>query len=72
MKMCNRCGIPQLKTQFGRNRQSADGLHYYCKACARVKRREWAERNGEKLKSYRDTYRNKIRAINDKRDPYAD
>jgi len=70
-KSCPICESEKPLSAFGRNRQSVDGLHYYCKACAAARQRAWAKANQEKVKSMRIVYLERIRATNAQRDPYA-
>lgn len=54
-KLCTKCGrrYPNTAEYFDKNKQSSDGLHYYCKACRK------AERESEKRRKKSD---NKIEA----------
>lgn len=70
-KHCSRCGKNLLLNAFGRNRQSLDGLHYYCKQCAAARQREWAKAHPEKVKAMRADYLRRMREQNEGRDPYA-
>lgn len=70
-KTCSACGKTQPVVAFGRNRQSLDGLHYYCKACAAARQRQWAKANPEKVREMRAAYLTRVREMNDGRDPYA-
>jgi len=69
-KLCSCCGQTFPVTGFGRNRQSKDGLHYYCKACAAKRQREWAQANPEVVKRMRSNYLERIYAQNEGKDPY--
>lgn len=70
-KLCPDCERERPVTEFGRNRQSADGLHYYCKPCAAKRQRAWAKANPGKVKQMRDDYLKRVYALNAARDPYA-
>jgi hypothetical protein len=71
-KYCPDCKQTKPITGFGRNRQSPDGLHYYCRECAAERQRRWTERHPDKVRIMRQTYLTKIRSRNDGRDPYAE
>ena len=70
-KTCSSCGENLPLSAFGRNRQAPDGLHYYCKSCAASRQRRWAKANPDKVKAMRADYLQRIRALNQGRDPYA-
>jgi transposase-like protein len=70
-KNCPRCGENLPITEFGRNRQTPDGLHYYCKSCAAERQRNWARANPEKVRAMRAAYLRRIREQNEGRDPYS-
>jgi hypothetical protein len=70
LKLCTRCKVTKPVHEYGRNSQAADGLHYYCKTCAAIKQRLWAEHNGEKMKQVRKRYRDKLATQAKNRDPY--
>lgn len=71
VKHCPRCTMEKAATDFGRNRQSPDGLNYYCKLCAALKQRAWVLMNKAKVKVSRQKYLNKIRTANAGVNPYA-
>lgn len=71
-KKCTSCKVDKQRTEFGRNCQTPDGLHYYCKTCAARRQRAWAKANADKVKQARADYLERIRAANAKRDPYAE
>jgi hypothetical protein len=58
-------------TGFGKNRQSIDGLHYYCKPCAAARQRAWAKAHPDKVRAMRADYLRRVREQNEGRDPYA-
>lgn len=71
-KSCSCCHTPKVLTDFGRNRQTVDGLNYYCKACAADKQAAWVKANPEKAKASKNKYLQRIRATNSLRnDPYV-
>jgi hypothetical protein len=70
VKLCPSCESEKPVTAFGRNRQSVDGLHYYCKVCAAARQRAWAKAHPEKVKSMRSSYLQRIRAHNATVNPY--
>lgn len=71
-KRCPDCKKAKSIKDFGRNRQSPDGLHYYCRECAAERQRQWTALHPEKVRTMRQLYLQKIRTKNDARDPYAD
>lgn len=71
LKLCATCKEKKPLTDFGRNRQSPDGLHYYCKTCAALRQRTWATNNPRKAKSIKEKYLDTVRSMNTGRDPYA-
>ena len=50
-KRCACCDKPFPLSEFGKNRQSKDGLHYYSKLCAALKSKAWYEANTAKAKA---------------------
>lgn len=48
LKVCTCCEVPQPLIAFGTNRQAKDGKHYYCRTCAALKRKAWADANRKK------------------------
>lgn len=71
-KQCSFCGGVKPKTEFGRNRQTLDGLNYYCKPCAALKHKQWVEQNPERDKAAKSKYKARLRATNILRgDPYG-
>jgi hypothetical protein len=71
-KYCPDCRGPKPVSAFGRNRQSPDGLHYYCKQCAASRQRTWAKANPEKVRAMRENYLRAIYERNASVDPYAE
>jgi hypothetical protein len=71
LKTCSHCHQPKPLTSFGRNRQTVDGLNYYCKACAAFKQADWTAKNPDKAKASKEKYLNRMRATNTLRgDPH--
>jgi len=70
-KTCTECEARLLRTAFGRNAQSKDGLHYYCKVCAALKRKTWYEANKVKAKQSTKKWLQHTAALNAMRDPYG-
>lgn len=58
MKTCSLCkqGLPATKEFFAACKKHKDGLHYYCKKCTVVYRRNWYIKNAERLKKYSSEY----------------
>lgn len=70
-KHCPRCTTLPISA-FGINRQSPDGLNYYCKGCAAEKQRVWSKANPEKRKQTRQSYIQRTVTANLQRNPYED
>lgn len=70
VKSCPSCKVAKPVVEFGRNRQSIDGLHYYCKTCAAKRQRAWAKANPEKVTAMRRSYLQSMHAKNEGVDPY--
>jgi len=51
MKVCSKCKVEKVLTDFGRDKKTKDGHNCYCKECARIKSREYAKNNPEKVKT---------------------
>lgn len=66
-KTCSRCREPKPRTAFGRDRQTPDGLNYYCRECAAEKQRLWVSANSTKNRAAHEKYREKMREQNDTR-----
>jgi hypothetical protein len=69
-KRCACCGEPFPISSFGRNRQAKDGLHYYTKAHAAKKQKQWAKANPATVKRMRTDYLDRMRKMNAERNPY--
>jgi hypothetical protein len=70
-KVCTECKVRLPLHAFGRNRQSSDGLHYYCRTCAAKRQQRWAKKNPDKVKEMQQRYLARMHARNAERDPYA-
>lgn len=66
-KHCPACGEIKPVSEFGRNRQTPDGLMYYCRTCATRKQKEFREANPDSAKASKKKYLDKIRARNDEK-----
>ena len=64
-KTCSCCHQPKPLSEFGKNRQTPDGLMYYCRPCASDKQRQFRVTNPESAKRSKEKYLAKIRARND-------
>lgn len=64
-KTCSCCNRPKPISEFGKNRQTPDGLMYYCRLCASAKQREFRATNPESARASKEKYLAKIRARND-------
>jgi len=69
-KRCSCCDARHPLSAFGRNCQTKDGLHYYCKVCAAKKQKQWARANPATVKRMRGDYLTRMKAQNAQRDPY--
>lgn len=63
-KICSCCGKPFPAKDFGKNRQTPDGLSYYTRAHAALKQKIFRKENPQLVKESRDRYLNKLRARN--------
>lgn len=70
VKYCSHCKVEHPVSEFGRNRQSPDGLHYFCRMAAAARQRAWAKANPDKIRTARAAYISKLHALNARRDPY--
>ena len=64
MKTCTNCKTTLSDTEFVRNSQSTDGLHYWCKACTKSYRRKYYQENQqrekEKVRMYQESHKDEI------------
>lgn len=66
-KTCSSCGGTKPVSEFGKNRQTPDGLMYYCRTCAAEKQREYRKNNPDAAMESKRKYLAKVRARNDAR-----
>ena len=57
LKKCSNCGELKPFSEFGKNKNTKDGLQTWCKKCAK----EYYENNKEKMKEYRENNKEKIK-----------
>ena len=57
IKVCSRCGLEKMSTDYGLNKTSKSGLRSYCKKCSSEMRKDWIKRNKHKEKEYNIKYR---------------
>lgn len=69
-KSCPDCKEVKPIVEFGRNRQSVDGLHYYCRHCAAARQRAWTATHPEQVRAMRKNYLQTMHAKNRGIDPY--
>ena len=64
IKVCTRCGrsYPNTREHFHKNKQTGDGLHYYCKECRRKEKSKWLNSKPEKRRLYYRTQKEKNNA----------
>lgn len=60
MKKCGRCGETKELTEFGKSKQTKDGLRCYCKACKRAESAAWRKKNKDYGKTYREQHKEKL------------
>ena len=67
MKTCSKCKEVKPLLDFGKNKRTKDGLHYYCHACARAARDLWRKDNRDKVnesnRRWRQDNPEKVQAI---------
>ena len=62
MKVCSECGKEKEKEEFSKNKNSKDGLSYWCKVCCK----EYYKNNGDKRKEYLKNNKDRIKEYNEK------
>ncbi len=48
-KVCSNCKVEKLVVLFYKDKSAKDGLAYICKDCAKMRSKEWARANPEKV-----------------------
>lgn len=66
-KTCSSCRQVKPTAAFGLNRQTPDGLMYYCRNCNALKQKAFRQNNPDAAKASKDRYLEKLRAKNDAR-----
>jgi len=70
MKTCTKCKESKELSEFAKDCKIKSGLKSRCKACQTIDRREYRERNREKInadrKAYRETHKEQLKASKDK------
>lgn len=64
-KHCPSCNKSKPESAFGNNRQTPDGLMYYCRECAADKQRKYRATHPDAAKEAKAKYLAKVRARND-------
>lgn len=64
-KRCSCCGQLFPKEDFGRNRQTPDGLAYYTRAHAAQKQKEFRDTHPEAVAASKKRYLDRLRRQND-------
>jgi hypothetical protein len=59
-KRCSKCASSKALEAFGKNRQSPDGLHYWCKQCCKASRDKRVTEQRAYLKRYRAANKDQI------------
>ena len=49
MRKCNKCGLMKDESEFGKNKRTKDGLHYFCKECKHAIDKSWSDKHREQL-----------------------
>lgn len=62
MRLCNKCGLEKSKAEFSKHKLGRDGLHPSCIQCERVRQREWALENKDRVLQNSANYRARNRA----------
>ena len=57
MKKCTKCGLEKLESEFYKNKDSKDGLYYFCKECHDKYTKEYQKT--DKHKEYQKEYQQK-------------
>ena len=57
MKICTICKESLDESRFGKDSSLKCGLASQCKACRKIKKQEWVDKNKEKVKAYSKQYR---------------
>lgn len=52
MKKCYSCLAEKELTEFTKDKTKGDGLKIYCKSCANSKKKQWREKNKDKVLAY--------------------
>ena len=60
-KVCSRCKVEKLLSEFNKNKSKKDGLSTECKPCDRLMSREWFMNNRDKRKEAESLWRSKNR-----------
>jgi hypothetical protein len=60
MKKCGRCGEVKELSEFGKSKQTSDGLRCYCKTCKRIESAAWRENNLGYGRKYRQENRDEL------------
>jgi hypothetical protein len=55
-KVCRKCGVEKNGPCFSKSKRYKDGLWPYCKECEKARKKEWGEKNQEKIKAYSAKY----------------
>lgn len=55
-KFCSKCKEHHPVAEFSRNKNSSDGLSYWCRECDRRSKLKYRQRNRERLRSYTKSY----------------
>ena len=60
-KVCIGCKQSKSLDSFGKNKKQADGLHYYCKDCIKLKTDKRKDKNKEYHKKYYEENKDKVK-----------
>lgn len=59
MKVCCKCGIEKLHTEFYKDKTQKDGLEGKCKVCSKAKAMKWQQTNPERKKINNERWNSK-------------
>lgn len=59
MKICSNCNCEKDESEFTKNKNTKDGLEYYCKLCLHQKKKQYRLQNRDRHLKYKQKYRSK-------------
>lgn len=58
-KSCTKCSVIKFLSEFSKDKYTKDGFTHQCKMCRRLNTKKWANKNLEKIQTYRQNNRAK-------------